>query len=45
MPNDRNMLIVWLVMGKALKLFLDDEYTAQEAAEAMQRMAEEGQGQ
>ena len=45
MPNDRNMLIVWLVMGKVLKLYLDDEYTAQEAADVMQKMALEGQNQ
>ncbi|MGL4206253.1 MAG: sugar ABC transporter substrate-binding protein [Aeromonadaceae bacterium] len=42
MPNDRNMLVVWLVMGKGLHLFLDGEYDAKEAAEYMQSLAEEG---
>jgi maltose-binding protein MalE len=41
MPNDRKMLIVWLVMGKTLKLFLAGEYDAVEAAQNMQSMAEE----
>ena len=41
MPNERKMLVVWLVMGKALKLFLAGEYNAQEAAHMMQSLAEE----
>lgn len=45
MPNDRNMLIVWLVMGKALRLFLDGEYDAKETAAYMQSLAEEGKRQ
>lgn len=43
MPNDRSMMIVWLVMGKCLELYLSDEYSAKETAENMQTMAlEEG---
>ena len=45
MPNGRNMLIVWLVLGKALHLMLQGEYSAQEAAEYMQSLAEEGKRQ
>ena len=41
MPNERKMLVVWLVMGKALKLFLTGEYDAKEAAHSMQSLAEE----
>lgn len=41
MPNDRKMLMVWLVMGKTLKLFLAGEYDAAEAAQNMQSLAEE----
>ena len=41
MPNERKMLVVWLVIGKALKLFLTGEYDAKEAAHSMQSLAEE----
>lgn len=44
MPNDRKMMIVWLVMGKSLELFLSGEFSAQETAHNMQTMAVEEEG-
>lgn len=45
MPNDRRMLIAWLVMGKVLPRFLVGDYDAAEAAATMQSLAEDEEKQ